>query len=254
MGKIFWLSDYSPIVQGLIWAAVVVGALTFILGIGLFVLWIKYSLIEKENSLDYTGRDLTEKIFEKSGISPTIKKSLFYSKYWNHNKRKNTYRLRPWTHNRRSIWTMMEASQQAYATTIRETNKKQFWIAFRVPQIVMMVGGLIGFALIMWTVHIVTSTVDEIHNATSWKDWSMLIVGISIIGASSMYAICWRAWCLKKNVTPMISDLGFNAYELKAIQRIFNWAFVYSIANAILQTINVILSAMDRNNQGNSWR
>lgn len=240
-------SMYSSFEKGLIWTALAIGIIVFILGFGLFVLWIRYSLVKRNNSLNYTGADVTGAIFNKTGINVEIKNSLFYSKYWNHNKKRGTYRLRPWTYSRKSIWTMMEASQQAYATTIRETDKAQFWIAFRLPQLVMSIGGLIGIALTFWGVWAITSNNVDPYSA-SWKTWSLIISGLSIIALSSIYATCWRAWCLKKNVVPLIKDLGFSEYELKAIQRIFNWAFLYSIANAILQTLRVILSIADSRN------
>ena len=252
MYKIF--DKYSSLEVGLIWTAIAVGAITFVLGIGLFVMWIKYSWIEKENSLNYSGKDLTEKIFSENNINVEIKRSLFYSKFWNHNKRKQTYRLRNWTYDRRSIWTMMEASQQAYATTIRETNKKQFWIAFRIPQLVMMFGGLLGVGLTAWGIHTIATEATSIKEGANWKTYSLIIIGMSVLFAASIYATCWRAWCLKKNVLPLIQNIGFNQHELKAIQRIFNWAFLYSIANAILQTINLALSTMNRSDSSNSWR
>lgn len=229
-------------------AAMIVGAFVFILGMGLFVMWIKYSWIERNNSLNYTGRDLTERMFHDNGINPEIKSSFFYSKYWNHNAKRNTYRLRPWTHDRRSIWTLMEAGQQAYATIIRNTKKKEFWLAFRMPQLIMWAGGLVGAGLIAYGWYAYENLAIG-HSASFWNTWVWIALGFLVLLTSMTYATCWRAWQLRKHVVPMISNIGFAEHELRAIQSIFNWAFLYAFANAILQTIRIALEIAEKANQ-----
>lgn len=238
--------NVSDLEIGLAWAAIVVGAFVMILGLGLFVMWIRYSWIERNNTLNITGGELTQKIFQDHGLNPEIKSSFFYSKYWNHNARRNTYRLRPWTHDRRSLWTMMEASQQAYATTIRNTNKREFWLAFRLPQLVMWAGGLIGGGLIAYGIYGYEKAGTPSQNF--WDTWFWMVMGTLILIIAMTYATCWRAWKLKKNVVPMISKVGFAEHELRIIQSIFNWAFLYAFANAILQTIRIALEIAQKIN------
>ena len=241
-------------INALIIAALVVGAITFILGIGLFVMWVKYSLFKRDNSINATGGQLTQWIFNKNNVDAQITSSFFYSKYWNHNKRRNTYKLRPWTHNRKSIWTMMEASQQAYATVIRQKKTKTFWYAFRLPQLISFAGTLVGIGLIAWGI---TALKESGHGSINWSNasWGIYVkisIGLSVIMLASMYSQVWRAALLKKHVIPLIKDSGLNDYELKAIQRIFTWALLYAVANAILQTIRVITEILSSRNNNNN--
>ena len=225
---------------------VIAGIMVFISTIGLFVMWIKYSWIKRNNSKDFTGEEITKKLFQENHINPKIKKSFFYVKYWNHKKKTNTYKLRPWTYSRKSIWTMMEASQQAYATIIRQTNKKTFWLVFRIPQIIAIGGLLIGSGIIflgLETTKQVGTSID-----INWKT----ILGISIVIFTIIFSLVWRSWLLRKNVPNLIKNCGLNKYELNAIKKIFTWFLVYAIAQAILQIIRIILRVAEMyNNKSN---
>ena len=240
-------------INALIIAALVVAAITIVLGFGLFVMWIKYSLFKRNNSINATGGQLTQWIFNNNGINAEIRSSFFYSKYWNHNKRRNTYKLRPWTMGRKSIWTMMEAAQQAYVTVIRGKKKKTFWYAFRLPQIISFAGTFAGIGLIAWAI---TGLKESGHvidwSKVSWGIYLKISLGISVVMLASMYAQVWRAAVLKRNVVPMIKKSGLNESELKAIQRIFTWALLYAIANAILQSIRVIVEILSKKNNNDN--
>ena len=223
----------------LMWLALGLSLFVGILGIGLFVMWIKYSWMNQHNSMNYTGKDLTQKMFQKYGVNAEIKSSFFYSKYWNHNERRNTYKLRPWTHDRQSLWTMMEASQQAYATIIRKTNKRDFWAAFRLPQLVGWIGGLLGMALVVWAFYGLEKL--DINSNGDWQFWVKVSLGFSVTFTAVAFSVVRRAYLLKKNVVPMIADMGFQESELRVIQQIFNWAYIYAWANAILQLIRMVM-------------
>ena len=240
-------------INALIIAALVVAVITFILGIGLFVMWIKYSWFKRENSINATGGQLTQWIFNNNNVDAKIQSSFFYSKYWNHNKRRGTYKLRPWTMNRRSIWTMMEASQQAYVTVIREKKKKTFWYAFRLPQLISFAGSLVGIGLMAWAITGLKESGHGINwSNASWGVYLKISLGLSIVMLASMYSQVWRATLLKKHVLPLIKNSGLNDYELKAIQRIFTWALLYAIANAILQSIRVVVELLSNRNNDNN--
>lgn len=248
------ITNHDSGMAALIILAIIFGAAVFVVGMGLLIMWIKYSLIRRNNSANYTGRDLTEKLFAQNGQSHDIKSSFFYAKYWNHNKRRGTYKLRPWTHNRKSLWTMMEASQQAYATIIRESNPKTFWMAFRLPQIVSLAGALIGFGFIAWGIYGVGLTTDLID--WNWGTWFKVSLGFSIALLALMYASIYRAYVLKKNVPPMLEGSGLSQEEIKIIKRIFNWALAYAVLNSILQLIKIAIDAKNENNGGSfsTWR
>lgn len=222
--------------------AICAGVFVFLTGMGLFIMWIKYSWLERTNSAGYTGETITQDIFDNNDVSVEIKSSYFYAKYWNHNKRKNTYRLRGWTFRRSSIWTMMEASQQAYATVIREKKTKTFWGAFRLPKLISFGGSLIGFGIIAWVFYSAKETGLTNISTYSWDMWLKISLGLSIALLTMLYAMVYRAYTLKKNVVPMLrKSTKLSEDELIKIQRIFKWAFIYAIGQSLLQTLRVIL-------------
>ena len=238
------MSDLSTTNEVILILGGVVGLLTTVAGLGLFVMWIKYSWIKRSNSQNYTGADLTNVMFQNEGQNYEIRSSFFYLKFWNHNKRRNTYKLRPWTHDRRSVWTMMEASQQAYASIIREKHPKTFWTAFRLPRLVSMGGAIIGVGIMVWGI----KAAVDLGSLENWnfEAWLKVSIGISVVLVSVAYATVYRAYVLKKNVVPLLEKTGLNQYELDSIQKIFNWALVYAIANAIWQTIRIVGEVLDK--------
>ena len=143
---------------------------------------------------------------------------------------------------------MMEASLQAYATIIREEKPKTFWGVFRLPKLISIGGLIIGAIIAGWGIVLANKTGSL--NDASWHHWARVILGTTIMFLSILYAQAYRAYILRKNVMPMIENVGFNQYELNAIKRIFTWALVYAIAQALLETIKLIIqiSSKGRNN------
>jgi len=228
------------------WVIVGLSALTALLGLGLFIMWIYYSWIRRNNSKNYTGADITEYMFKKTGTNVEVKSAWMYIKYWNYNKRAGTHKLRPWTYNRKSIWTMMEASQQAYATTIRATKGKQFWLIFRIPSIFRIIGLLAGAGLIYLGVKDVTGLEN-----LSLDNWVWIALGISAIFVGYVIADSGRVFVLWRNVVPLLKDSGLSDEELKAINRIFFWRLVYSLAIVIVELIKLVLKLADAASKNN---
>lgn len=221
-------------------AICVLAGIVLLLSIGIAIMWIKYSLIERNNSKNWTGEDATKWIFNKTGmVNVEIKSSIFYMKYWNYNKRRGTYKLRPWTFNRRSIWTLMEAAQQAYASSIRATKGKTFWLLFRLPGIIRAIGVIGGIALMY--LGLKDSTQD-------WSDWTLVAIGVIVIFISFLIAECGRLWVLWRNVPKLLKESGLTEAELKAINRIYFWRFVYSVAAVILEIVKLVLQIMSKYN------
>lgn len=225
-------------------AAMIASGVVTVTGIGIFVMWIKYSWIEKTNTMGYTGGSLTQKLFSENGLNLEIQSSYFYAKYWNHNKRRNTYKLRPWTVNRSSIWTMMEASQQAYATIIRETKPSIFWTAFRLPRFISWAGGVIGIGIVSWGIY-AAHDAGRIDNP-NFDEWLRIWVGFSVVVATTAWALVYKTLILRKEVPKLLSSSGLLEFELEAIRKIYNWFAVYAIANAILQSIRLLLEILEQ--------
>ena len=224
------------------------GALLLLLSLGIAIMWVYYSWIRRNNSKNYTGKEISEFIFKKAGMNPEIKSSFFYVKYWNLNKRKNTYRLRPWTMNRRSIWTMMEASQQAYASTIRETKGKTFWLIFRLPVILRVAGALVSALFI----YLGLKTFDGGISNMNTKTWLLFSVAISVLLISYTIADVGKVYVLWKNIVPLLKDSGLDEKELKAINRIYFWRMVYAIVVVILEVIKLVVQLLNSKNANNN--
>lgn len=236
------MHDLQPWLQTVVWIGVGFGGVLALSSIMYLFLWIKYSLIRSSNSLNVTGGQVTQEIFRRNGVSAEIRPRWFYVKYWNHNKRRNTYALRPWTNDRKSIWTMMEATQQAYATTIRETNKKAFYLAFRLPNIIGIVGSIVGtilIALVIWKS-------DSLKDAYKYTGIGL---GISVMVVTQSISCVWKASKIRKNAVPLIKDLGFQPDELKQIQFIYNFFYFLAIVRAIYETIKLIIKIAQKVNE-----
>lgn len=220
-------------------------ALMLFLTLMLAFLWIYYSMIRRNNSKNWTGRDMTEYVFNKAGMNVDIKSSFFYIKYWNYNKRKGTYRLRPWTHNRRSIWTLMEAAQQAWASSIRQERGKLFWLVFRLP-FIWRVLGFVG-AVVIFVLSLRGANFDD---GLSTGRWIGIAAGVSVLFIGYLIADAGRIFYIKKNVVPFIRDCGLEEREIKAINRIYLWRLIYSVAAVIIELIKLALKiANEVNNQ-----
>ncbi len=221
-----------------------IGIAVLLLSLGLFIMWIYYSWIRRGNSKGYTGEDITKYMFKTTKTKATVVSSFFYIKYWNFNKRKATHKLRPWTFKRKSLWTLMEASQQAYATTIRGTKGKQFWIIFRLPTLFKIIG-VIGAAL---TFYFGMKGIESIDQATL-TNWVWFSSAFAILLISYTFADAGKVFVLWKNVVPMLEDSGLTKMELKAINRIFFWRLVYSIVIVIVELAKTVFEVAQQANR-----
>jgi hypothetical protein len=233
----------------LLWVLLPVSLIVLVSGLGIFILWIRFSWIKRTNSADYTGADLTNKMFNKAKINPEIKNSIFYAKYWNHNKRRNTYRLRPWTYQRKSIWTMMEASQQAYATIIRQTQPKAFWLAFRLPGFIKIGGSVISIGLIIYAF---TGSNQIVNGTLTVTQWFIVSIAIGILITSMLVSEIWMIWILRRDVPTYLQDSGLSEYEIKSIKLIFTWRLVYAIARAIAEILRIAIQIASRLNSNSN--
>ncbi len=224
--------------SSLVAAYIVIGfsIAVILLSIGLFTMWIYYSWIRRTNSKDFTGKTITEYMFKQAKVDVEVKKSWLYIKYWNYNKRRATHKLRPWTYNRQSIWTLMEAAQQAYATTIRQSKSKQFWMIFRLPNIFKGIGVIGSIGLFYLGLKGVPSGGD-----LALRDWIWVSLGLAVLFISYTIADAGRVFILWKNVVPLLKDSGLNEKELKAISRIYFWRLVYSVVVVILELIKTAI-------------
>jgi len=233
----------QPLMNTGIIAVLALTGLSLLIGLAYTLHWIYYSWIKRNNSRGINGGDITQELFNKKGINASIKSSFFYIKYWNHNKRLDRHKLRPWTYHRRSVWTMMEASQQAYATIIRSSEPKTFWLAFRLPKLIQILGTIISFLILITTIFLWSKNnpngADD-PNAPVWQLWLGISVAIGILFAITLWATVWRANILRKNVPPLLEGI-LNDHEIKVIKRIFWLAFLQAIIKSILETLKTIL-------------
>ena len=229
----------DPAWQGALIALYTLAGVAFLTSMVVFVQWIRYSWIRKNNSLDYTGRDVTQALFNNAGISKEIKSSMWYAKYWNSGKKGTYYRLRPWTHDRKSIWTVMEASRQAYAEITRSTDKKRYWLAFRLPSVLNIGGTLVAAAIA--SIGIIEVRELKAGETLSVKAWISFGAAVSMLFTITSISYCWANYALMKHVLPILRPLGFQEEELRAIKSIFVWLFISALVYAIYNTVQTIL-------------
>ncbi|NQZ65854.1 MAG: zinc metallopeptidase [Mycoplasmatales bacterium] len=231
-------SKDETIVAWTTFAFLILALIIFIL---LITTWIYYSWIRKNNSKGYTGKEITEEISKKANINMEIKNSWFYVKYWNYNKRKNMYRLRPWTYSRNSIWTIMEATQQVYVTTIKLKKKKEIWLVFWIPVILRVTGYI--FAVIFLFIGIKDFKELEKENSNWLDNIKWLWIGIAMLTIFSFHTIAdiLRIIVIRKNVLSILKEMKFTNEEISSINKIYICRLIYSITAFFLEINKLII-------------
>ncbi len=213
--------------------------------IAVAIIYIKTSWVDRGNSKNLTGGELARKILDKNGMkSTTLKPAWIYIKYWNHSKRKDTFKLRPWTVNRKSIWTMTEAAQQTVVSTWRSQHGKlgMAFKIFRFPTLIKILASLLAFAsagITFWLLHsqkIVLNTPKDLAKIAGILSFILLLIASLIAWADVL-----KLAIIRKKVTPHLLEQGFNKKEIKAFRMIYTSRLVLAIAIAILTTIRMIL-------------
>ncbi len=214
--------------------ALIISQVFFVLALIIFIsfilMWIYNSKINKKNSKDFTGKTITEYIFDKRGVEVNYKENYLYVKFWNYYKKKKIHKLRPWTASRKSIWSIMDASQQAYVTTVVEKKeKKNMWNIYWTPLIIVI------FGYVLCGVFLVVDT-KTFKNFDSLKgvNWLWLGLAISSIIFTHTIADFIRIITIWKNTMPLLKDSGLTEKELKRINVIFFLRSLLSIISYFL--------------------
>ncbi len=204
--------------------------LALIIIVAFIFMWLIHSRIKKNNSKDFTGKTITEYIFNKEEVEVNYKESYLYVKFWNYYKKKKIYRLRPWTASKKSIWAIMDASQQAYVATVVEKNeKKQLWNIYWIPLIIVIIGYI--FCGVFLVVDPKTFKNFQSLKGVNWT-WLGLAIG-SVIFSHAM-ADCVRIITVWKKVIPLLRESGLTDNELKRINIIFFLRSLLSIVSYFL--------------------
>ncbi|CAM9100346.1 hypothetical protein [Mycoplasma todarodis] len=210
--------------------AQVILILALIISIAFILMWIYNSKIKRKNSKDYTGKDITNYIFDKRGVEVNYKESYLYVKFWNYYKKKKLYRIRPWTASRKSLWTLMDASQQAYVTTAIERNeKKQLWGIFWAPLIIVIVGYVLCGVFLV-------ADAKTLKNYETLKgvNWTWMSLAIASVIFSHSIADFTRIVTVWRKVMPLLKETGLTKRELITINVIFFLRSLLSIISYFL--------------------
>ncbi len=248
---------HDSVLFGLTIALLIALVAVLIMSIVVFVIYIKTSWIERENSKNITGGELARKILDEEGMSDVeIKPSYFYVKYWNHSKRKKTFRLRPWTVNRRSIWTMTEAAQQTVVSTWRRKKGRMgtAFSIFRIPTILSIISVILSIGTIIY-VYLKFRTGEglSINSSEGKKAITIIIIAFTVIATLTAWADVLKLSIIRKHVTPILQKQGFTEKEMRLFKLIYTSRLILAIAVAIYNTIRLILqiAASSKNEGGN---
>lgn len=243
MNNIF--KTFKDVPEGLVWTLIVLSSILSFLGIALLTVYIYYSWIRRENSKNWNGEHVSRFILDQGELQDVqVVSSFFYYKYWNFNKRRRTFKLRPWTVQRRSIWTIMESAQQAYASTLRSKKSFQFWLLFRIPTIVVILAWIVAGGIFWFSF-------TKVENDSDMK-WALISIGILIVAAGLTTAESLRIWILFKNVPPLLEKAQFTPEEVKAVRNIYLWRFAFAFVNAIMRLIQLIIQIVRETKSGSS--
>ncbi|TCG11097.1 zinc metallopeptidase [Mycoplasma todarodis] len=246
MKNITWEEwQHDKLLMGLTIALLIAFAAVLIMSIVVFVVYVKTSWIERENSKNVTGGDLARTILNEEGMSDVeIKPSYFYAKYWNHSKRKKTFRLRPWTVNRRSIWTMTEAAQQTVVSTWRRKKGRMgtAFTIFRIPTILSVISVILSIGTLIY-VYLKFRTGDglAINSSEGKKTIAILIIAFTVIATLTAWADVMKLSIIRKHVTPILQKQGFTEKEMRLFKLIYTSRLILAIAIALYNTIRLML-------------
>ena len=235
----------DKLLYGLMIALIIAFVAVLIMSLVVFAVYVKTSWIERENSKNMTGGELTRKILNEEGMADVeIKPSYFYAKYWNHSKRKNTFRLRPWTIRRRSIWTMTEAAQQTVVSTWRRKKGRMgtAFTIFRIPTIISVASVILSIGTIIYMfLKFRTGEGIAVNSPEGRKTIAIVIIAFTFIATLTAWADVLKLSIIKKHVTPILEKQGFTDKEIKLFKLIYTSRLILAIAVAIYNTLRLIL-------------
>ncbi len=230
----------------------IVGLVMMVTAIVYFIYWIKHSWIHRGNSHNYTGSDFSVKTMRAFGVKKNIevRSRYFFGgyKFWNYSKARKALTLKPWTARRRSLWTLNEASENAYyATLVEKSAKRRLLYKFSAS----LSGLLICLVFILGIMIMIP--IFQNTNASTFQVngviWVLNIIYTAVILIAIWISVLWYieiVKVMKPFLKKCVKNGELTEQEATIIRRIQKIRLFYAIVVAIYNAIQLAIRIMQK--------
>ncbi len=258
LGVKFDSGDLKTWSTGLIAFASVVGFIGLILAIVTiiwFITWIKYSLVNRTNSANLTGGQLSQMYLQRYGVNAkriryknkgdgsinniNVESRYFYLNPYIINGNSLTLRLLPWTYHRSSIYSLAMSMESTWAiSSSKSTRFNSFWWDFARKITLIFVLIPFVFALIFALAPYVNWSGFVSSNSNSVAIVLSMIAAICLIAFSISQLVFYGK--SRKEIAENLKGI-LQPKEIKAISWIFQVKFIYYLIRMIYEVLRFIL-------------
>lgn len=235
-----------------------IGLILAIVTIIWFITWIKYSWINRTNSANLTGGQLSQTYLQRYGVNAkriksknkgdgaitniSVESRYFYLKPYIINGNSLTLRLVPWTYHRSSIYSLAMAMESTWAiSSSKSTRFNSFWWDFARKITLLFVLVPFVFALIFALApYLNWSGFVNSHSNTITIVLSIIAAIALIVFSLSQLVFYSKS---RKEITENLKGI-LQPKEIKAISWIFQIKFIYYLIRMIYEVLRLILQIM----------
>lgn len=258
LGIEFNASNLETWSTGLIVFASIVGFIALILAIVTiiwFITWIKYSLLNRSNSANLTGGQLSQMYLQRYGVNAkriryknkgdgsinkiNVESRFFYLNPYIIHENSLTLRLLPWTYQRSSIYTLAMAMESTWAiSSSKSTRFNSFWWDFSRK-----------LALIFVLIPLIFALIFALAPYAHWSGFissnsNTIAIVLSVLGAVFLIGFSISQLIFygksRKEIAENLKGI-LQPKEIKAISWIFQIKFIYYLIRMIYEILRFIL-------------
>lgn len=244
--------------SGLIVFACIVGVFGLLLAIVTivwFFIWIKYSWVQRTNSANLTGGQLSQLYLSRYGVNAKrlkfrgtgdgsinrfdVESRFFYLSPYLIRHNTLTLRLLPWTYHRTSIYSLAMAMESTWAVSSSKSSRfNSFWWDFARK-----------ISLVVILLPLVFAAIFALAPYLNWSGFvsansNAIAIALSVIGALFLilYSLSQLMFYSKsrKEITQNLKGI-LQPKEIKAIGLIFQVKFIYYLIRMIYEVLRFIL-------------
>ncbi|MDQ7983224.1 MAG: hypothetical protein REH79_03370 [Spiroplasma sp.] len=235
-----------------------IGLILFIVTIIWFITWIKYSWVQRTNSANLTGGELSQKYLQRYGVNAkrvrlktkgdgsinqvNVESKFFYLSPYIVHENSLTLRLLPWTYHRSSIYSLAMAMENTWAvSSSKSTRFNSFWWDFARK-----------ISLLLVLIPLIFAAIFALAPYFNWSGFvgvnsNVMAIILSVLGAVFLigFSISQLVFYSKsrKEITENLK--GFlQPKEIKAISWIFQIKFIYYLIRMIYEVLRFILQIL----------
>ena len=240
-----WVTSFGFAVAGIL------ALLLSILGMFQFFLYIKYSWINRNNSLNLTGADYAQDVVLPQNLKSDIKvkKSIFRWRFVHFNSRTRTMKTGMFVSRRRSLWSIADGAAQSYAADVMDkesrgekTNVKAWVYKIQAPLPMILISIMNTFAISLMIYGVISYS--ETGSLFALVFMLMGIIGFMILSLVYTYAV-WKGYQSISQNSDIILGNQLTNKETKDIKFLWKVTALIALITLILEIIVRILQVIE---------